>query len=117
MRNMVDGDSGRQAEERFADDQAGLIIGGMRELKSARHVADRIGFAVAGPQTRIDGDALGGKGDAGLHEAEPLDVGPSPGCDQEVAADDLVWSAASGERNRNAVRCLADFSDLRMAMD
>ena len=48
----------RQAEQRVADDDAGVIGGQMRELRPARHIAHGKDALVRGPQPPVDGMPL-----------------------------------------------------------
>ena len=51
----------RQPEQRVPDDEAGVIVGGVGELRPASGVADGIDALVAGPEPAVDHDAVWAK--------------------------------------------------------
>jgi hypothetical protein len=80
---------GGQAEQGVADDDAGVVIGDMRELQRAGDVADREHALVRGAQAPIDRDAAVGVGDAGLIEAKVIHGRTPARRDEQVRPDDL----------------------------
>ncbi len=74
---------GRHQEQGAADDDLGMIVGGVREGRCAGHVADGIDAGVGGPEAGVDGDAAAVMADAGGVEAQLGDVGPASGRQQQ----------------------------------
>ena len=106
-------DLGRQAEQRVADDDAGVIAGDMGELRPARDIADGIDAAVGGAQAPVDDErAALVRRDPGLVEVEPGEVGAPPGRDQQMRALDALLAGAVGDDGDDALAGALDAADI-----
>src|ERR1700684_2182461 len=81
-------DADRQAEERAADHQGGVVTGKVSEVRSADHVPYRKYALVGGGQALVDNDTLRPAADAGGLEVEIIDIRPTAGGDEEMGAFD-----------------------------
>ena len=99
MRQRPVVDPGRQAEERVAQHDAGLVGGGVSELRSDGGVADGVDPPVAGAQPAVDGDAGGAVLDTGALEIELGQVGAAAHGNQQVRAHKSDRVALSLDRN------------------
>src|SRR5208282_4675477 len=102
-------DLGRDAEQRVADHDAGMIEGDVGKLRPAGDVADGKGPAVCRAQLCIDGNTLCGRSNSGRREIERLDRrAPSRG-DQQMRARDLL---AARKANADDLSVALDAGDL-----
>ena len=96
-RDRIVVDADRQAKQRAPDHQASVIIGSMGELCAARDIADGIDTTVGRSQALVHDDPLRADRDTGGGKIEPLQVWPSAGRDQEMAARDCLLATRPAE--------------------
>jgi hypothetical protein len=84
----------RQAEQRVADDDAGVIAGHVRELVRAGDIADRVDAAVRRAQMRVDLDAIRRMLHARRVEIQILHIGPAPRRDEQMRAGNPPFGSA-----------------------
>src|SRR5262249_32578423 len=95
-RNLLLMHASWNAEEYIADDEASVVRSGVSERRLARHIANREDAAIGSPQPLVDDDAALPVFDPPSFQAEPVEVGPSPRCDENMACRDrlfAVWTS------------------------
>ena len=90
---------GRQAEQRVPDHDAGVIIGGVRELGTAGGIANCIDALVGGLEVVIDDNTVAVLFDAGGFKIERLQDRCPPGRDKKMTAGDNLTAVADRDFN------------------
>ncbi len=103
---------GRQPEQRAADDDAGVVVGHVRVLHAARHVADGKDTAVRRHKPPVHLDAALVVLDAGRFEIETGDIRRAAGGDQEIAALDEARHAVLRDLDVDQVGTAGDAVDM-----
>src|SRR6266851_6842672 len=106
-------DLGRQAEQRVANDDAGVVAGDVRELRPARRIADGIDASVGGAQPGVnDESAALVRPDPGLVEVEAGQIGAAAGRHQDMRAFDPPLAGAVLEHDGDTAAGALDAADL-----
>src|SRR6185295_15624558 len=98
----------RQAEQQAADDDAGVVVGNVGELRAADDVADGQHAAVRGCEPLAHLDAALVVFDGRRLQVEAGDVGLAPGGNEQVRALHHVRPVALGNMNVDEPGAAAD---------
>ena len=81
-----------QPKQRVPNDEAGMVIGDMGELRAAGDVADCVNTPVLGLEPLVDPNAATVVNDAGRIEIQAVGLGGTAGCNQEMAAFNRLFA-------------------------